>query len=260
MGASCADDMGRLAGPAVWGAAVRRFRGGRRAPRAGELGLRRASYREVRAAVKTRGRGSPRRHWISLRGNPTLKVSKKPLDKPIYTVYILRRKYTPCIYFGDQPMPRPPRPAADAAPMSEPDQASRPGAGWYSTARRGCSLRGIVPRAWTSPLSPCDLQLLPAPRDLITALIVDAFNALADAIHAAEACRGHPSPMDRGLLASCLAYREWATRASGGLPASSMAIRSRLRCACRDHDTAGGAGPSMGCSASSSRPTRPANW
>jgi AcrR family transcriptional regulator len=45
--------------------------------------------------------------------------------------------------------------------------------------------------------------------DLITALIVDAFSALADAMRAAEADVPTPQPADR-IEAMALAYREWA--------------------------------------------------
>ena len=75
----------------------------------------------------------------------------------------------------------------------------------YGTA--GLSLRGIAREMGFS--APAIYNYFPRLEDLITALIVDAFNALADAIQAAELAvqSGACGPK---IQASCLAYRAWA--------------------------------------------------
>ena len=71
----------------------------------------------------------------------------------------------------------------------------------------GLSLRGIGREMGIS--APAIYNYYPRLDDLITALIVDAFNALADAIEAAEA--GTPGETcGQKILAMCLAYRQWA--------------------------------------------------
>jgi AcrR family transcriptional regulator len=71
----------------------------------------------------------------------------------------------------------------------------------------GISLRGIARELGVT--APAIYNYYPRLDDLITALIVDAFNALADAIEAAEATVESETCGPK-ILASCLAYREWA--------------------------------------------------
>lgn len=71
----------------------------------------------------------------------------------------------------------------------------------------GISLRRIAREMGIT--APAIYNYYPRLDDLITALIVDAFNALADAIEAAEAAVESESCGPK-ILASCLAYREWA--------------------------------------------------
>jgi AcrR family transcriptional regulator len=71
----------------------------------------------------------------------------------------------------------------------------------------GISLRGIARELGIT--APAIYNYFPRLDDLITALIVDAFTALADAIEAAEA--GAPGETcGPKILAMCLAYRQWA--------------------------------------------------
>ncbi len=71
----------------------------------------------------------------------------------------------------------------------------------------GLSLRGIAREMGIT--APAIYNYYPRLDDLITALIVDAFNALADAIEAAESAVASETTWPR-ILASCLAYRAWA--------------------------------------------------
>jgi AcrR family transcriptional regulator len=71
----------------------------------------------------------------------------------------------------------------------------------------GIALRGIARELGIT--APAIYNYYPRLEDLITALIVDAFNALADAIEAAEATVQSPTRGPK-IMASCLAYREWA--------------------------------------------------
>ncbi len=57
--------------------------------------------------------------------------------------------------------------------------------------------------------APAIYNYFPQLEDLITALIVDAFNALADAMEAAEVAEASERPYDK-IMALCMAYREWA--------------------------------------------------
>ena len=71
----------------------------------------------------------------------------------------------------------------------------------------GLSLRGIAREMGIT--APAIYNYFPRLDDLITALIVDAFTALADAIEAAESAVESEACGPK-ILASCLAYREWA--------------------------------------------------
>ena len=71
----------------------------------------------------------------------------------------------------------------------------------------GLSLRGIGREMGIT--APAIYNYFPRLDDLITALIVDAFNALADAIEVAELAV-QSEKFGTKILASCLAYREWA--------------------------------------------------
>ena len=71
----------------------------------------------------------------------------------------------------------------------------------------GISLRGIAREL--SITAPAIYNYFPRLDDLITALIVDAFTALADAIEAAESAAVSEACGPK-VIASCLAYREWA--------------------------------------------------
>jgi AcrR family transcriptional regulator len=84
-------------------------------------------------------------------------------------------------------------------------QAAREQMAQHGTA--GISLRGIARELGIT--APAIYNYYPRLDDLITALIVDAFTALADAIESAEAAVASESYGAR-ILASCLAYREWA--------------------------------------------------
>lgn len=103
-----------------------------------------------------------------------------------------------------------PRPRRTTQPDS-PDMASQ----IKTAARRqmvqhgtaGITLRGIARELGIT--APAIYNYFPRLDDLITALIVDAFTALADAIEAAEA--GTPGETcGPKILAMCLAYRQWA--------------------------------------------------
>jgi AcrR family transcriptional regulator len=71
----------------------------------------------------------------------------------------------------------------------------------------GLSLRGIAREMGIT--APAIYNYFPRLEDLITALIVDAFNSLAEAMDAAEAAARSDRPYDK-IMALCLAYREWA--------------------------------------------------
>lgn len=71
----------------------------------------------------------------------------------------------------------------------------------------GLSLRGIAREMGIT--APAIYNYFPRLDDLITALIVDAFTALADAIQAAE-LTVESETCGPKILTSCLAYREWA--------------------------------------------------
>ena len=71
----------------------------------------------------------------------------------------------------------------------------------------GLSLRGIAREMGIT--APAIYNYFPQLEDLITALIVDAFNALADAMEAAEVAEASVRPYDK-IMALCMAYREWA--------------------------------------------------
>jgi AcrR family transcriptional regulator len=71
----------------------------------------------------------------------------------------------------------------------------------------GLSLRGIAREMGIT--APAIYNYFPQLEDLITALIVDAFNALADAMEAAEVAEASERPYDK-IMALCMAYREWA--------------------------------------------------
>ena len=71
----------------------------------------------------------------------------------------------------------------------------------------GLSLRGIARELGIT--APAIYNYFPRLEDLITALIVDAFTALAEAMEAAEAAATPDRPYDK-IMALCLAYRQWA--------------------------------------------------
>jgi AcrR family transcriptional regulator len=75
----------------------------------------------------------------------------------------------------------------------------------YGTA--GIALRGIARELGIT--APAIYNYYPRLDDLITALIVDAFNDLADAIQSAEEAEAAPGCGPK-IIASCMAYREWA--------------------------------------------------
>jgi AcrR family transcriptional regulator len=75
----------------------------------------------------------------------------------------------------------------------------------YGTA--GLSLRGIAREMGIT--APAIYNYYPRLDDLITALIVDAFTALAEAMEAAETAVVSDRPYDK-VMALCLAYRAWA--------------------------------------------------
>ena len=103
----------------------------------------------------------------------------------------------------------------------------------------GLSLRGIGREMGIT--APAIYNYFPRLDDLITALIVDAFTALADAIEAAEVAVQSEAPGTK-ILASCLAYREWAMAHPVDLPAYLRQPDLRLR-------GAGGHYPSAGTTA-----------
>ena len=120
----------------------------------------------------------------------------------------------------------------------------------------GLSLRGIAREMGIT--APAIYNYFPRLDDLITALIVDAFTALADAIEAAESAVQSEACGPK-ILASCLAYREWAIahpvdfQLIYGNPIPGYTRRRRSPSPWR-------AGRSRGWSACSLRPTRPASW
>ena len=71
----------------------------------------------------------------------------------------------------------------------------------------GLSLRGIARELGIT--APAIYNYFPRLEDLITALIVDTFSALAEAMEAAEAAVPSDRPYDK-IMALCLAYRQWA--------------------------------------------------
>lgn len=71
----------------------------------------------------------------------------------------------------------------------------------------GLSLRAIAREMGIT--APAIYHYFPRLEDLITALIVDAFTDLAEAMEAADAAVASERPCDH-ILALCLAYREWA--------------------------------------------------
>lgn len=71
----------------------------------------------------------------------------------------------------------------------------------------GLSLRSIARDLGIT--APAIYNYFPRRDDLITALIVDSFTALAEAMEAAEAGVQSDRPYEK-ILALCLAYREWA--------------------------------------------------
>jgi AcrR family transcriptional regulator len=71
----------------------------------------------------------------------------------------------------------------------------------------GLSLRGIAREMGIT--APAIYNYFPRLDDLITALIVDTFSALAEAMEAAEAAEASDRPYDK-TVALCLAYRQWA--------------------------------------------------
>jgi AcrR family transcriptional regulator len=71
----------------------------------------------------------------------------------------------------------------------------------------GLSLRGIAREMGIT--APAIYNYFPRLEDLVTALIVDAFNSLAEAMEAADAAVASDRPYDH-VMALCLAYRDWA--------------------------------------------------
>ena len=71
----------------------------------------------------------------------------------------------------------------------------------------GLSLHGIAREMGIT--APAIYNYFPQLEDLITALIVDAFNAPADAMEAAEVAEASERPYDK-IMALCMAYQEWA--------------------------------------------------
>ncbi len=71
----------------------------------------------------------------------------------------------------------------------------------------GLSLRGIARELGIT--APAIYNYFPRLEDLITALIVDAFSALAEAMEVAEVALASERPYDN-IMALCLAYRRWA--------------------------------------------------
>jgi AcrR family transcriptional regulator len=104
-------------------------------------------------------------------------------------------------------MPRPRRTTKTDSPdmPSQIKAAARHQMALHGTA--GISLRGIARELGIT--APAIYNYFPRLDDLITALIVDAFKALADAIEAAETATQGGSCGPK-ILAMCLAYRRWA--------------------------------------------------
>jgi AcrR family transcriptional regulator len=75
----------------------------------------------------------------------------------------------------------------------------------YGTA--GLSLRGIAREMGIT--APAIYNYFPRLEDLITALIVDAFTDLAEAMEVAEAAEPSDRPYNK-IMALCVAYRAWA--------------------------------------------------
>jgi AcrR family transcriptional regulator len=71
----------------------------------------------------------------------------------------------------------------------------------------GLSLRAIAREMGIT--APAIYNYFPRLEDLITALIVDAFTDLAEAMEQAEAAEASDRPYDK-IMALCLAYRVWA--------------------------------------------------
>lgn len=71
----------------------------------------------------------------------------------------------------------------------------------------GLTLRSIARTLGIT--APAIYNYFPRLDDLITALIVDAFTDLAEAMEAAEVAEPSERPFDK-ILALCLAYRQWA--------------------------------------------------
>jgi AcrR family transcriptional regulator len=71
----------------------------------------------------------------------------------------------------------------------------------------GLSLRGIAREMGIT--APAIYNYFPRLEDLITALIVDTFTALAEAMEAAEAAANSDRCYNK-IMALCLAYRQWA--------------------------------------------------
>jgi AcrR family transcriptional regulator len=83
-------------------------------------------------------------------------------------------------------------------------------AAWAEMARygtAGLSLRGIARHLGVT--APAIYNYFARLEDLITALIVDAFTGLAEAMEAAEATVAEDRPYEK-ILGLCLAYRAWA--------------------------------------------------
>lgn len=102
-------------------------------------------------------------------------------------------------------MPRPKRNQPPTDLRQRIKAAARDQMAAYGTA--GLTLRGIA-RA-LSITAPAIYNYYPRLEDLITALIVDAFTDLAEAMEAAEAAEPFDRPFAK-ILALCLAYRQWA--------------------------------------------------
>ena len=103
--------------------------------------------------------------------------------------------------------PRPRRQDArePGAMLAEIKASARQQMSEYGTA--GLSLRGIARSLGIT--APAIYNYFPRLDDLITALIVDAFTALAQAMESAETVEPSDHPAAK-VLTLCLAYREWA--------------------------------------------------
>ena len=82
-----------------------------------------------------------------------------------------------------------------------------------SEGTAGISLRGIAREMDLS--APALYRYFPTRDDLITALIVDAFNALADTLEA-ESAAAADLPLQEQIMAERMAYRHWAVAHPGG--------------------------------------------